>query len=808
MSKTPTDQGSGSQTEVTFDSNDSKGLNSSEAQEKQKVYGRNEVEEKQASRLMAFARKFWGLAAWMLEVAIVLSFVLGKYLDVYIIAALLLVNAVLGFIQEQQATRAVKALKQKLHLQTRVLRDGVWQTIDVAEIVPGDVIRVRSGDYVPADFRIIDCEATVDQSAITGESLPNEKKMGDLVYSGSLIKKGETTGVITATGTHTVYGKTTQLVQLAKPKLHMEGVISNLMKWLLVTVVSLLIVAAAVSWARGLNLLDLLSLALVLLVAAIPVALPTMFTITMALGSYELARNGVLVTRLSASEDAALMDVLCVDKTGTITENKLTVTDVAEIGNYSKDDALIFGALASQVANQDPIDLAFFVSVEQRKIMLEDYRQKKFTPFDPSTRRTEAIVEKQGQTFKVTKGAVSAVSEVCELTKEQQNDIETKTGAFANKGYRVIAVAAGKEGATMQFVGLVALYDKPRPESAKLIVKLRSLGIAVKMLTGDSQPIAKQIAQEVGLGDKITRMADVEKNAENAVVAAEIVDQTDGFAEIYPEGKYRIVKGLQAENHVVGMTGDGINDAPALKQAEVGIAVSNATDVAKGSASVVLTQEGLSNVVDLIQTGRMIYQRILTWIFNKIVKTFQVILFVIVAFLLTGLFVVGAFQVVLLLFLVDFVTISLSTDNVTPSEKPETWNIRPLVKGATVLGVATVVESLGLLYIGLHYLNLSNTAVLNTFSFDMLLFSGLFTIFVVRERSNFWKSRPSRPLLTAIVADIIISSLISIVGIPGLAPIPPIYVAITLGWFFIFALLLNDQLKTHLLAYTPSKRNK
>ena len=808
MSKTPTDQGSGSQTEVTFDSNDSKGLNSSEAQEKQKVYGRNEVEEKQASRLMAFARKFWGLAAWMLEVAIVLSFVLGKYLDVYIIAALLLVNAVLGFIQEQQATRAVKALKQKLHLQTRVLRDGVWQTIDVAEIVPSDVIRVRSGDYVPADFRIIDCEATVDQSAITGESLPNEKKMGDLVYSGSLIKKGETTGVITATGTHTVYGKTTQLVQLAKPKLHMEGVISNLMKWLLVMVVSLLIVAAAVSWARGLNLLDLLSLALVLLVAAIPVALPTMFTITMALGSYELARNGVLVTRLSASEDAALMDVLCVDKTGTITENKLTVTDVAEIGNYSKDDALIFGALASQVANQDPIDLAFFVSVEQRKIMLEDYRQKKFTPFDPSTRRTEAIVEKQGQTFKVTKGAVSAVSEVCELTKEQQNDIETKTGAFANKGYRVIAVAAGKEGATMQFVGLVALYDKPRPESAKLIVKLRSLGIAVKMLTGDSQPIAKQIAQEVGLGDKITRMADVEKNAENAVVAAEIVDQTDGFAEIYPEGKYRIVKGLQAENHVVGMTGDGINDAPALKQAEVGIAVSNATDVAKGSASVVLTQEGLSNVVNLIQTGRMIYQRILTWIFNKIVKTFQVILFVIVAFLLTGLFVVGAFQVVLLLFLVDFVTISLSTDNVTPSEKPETWNIRPLVKGATVLGVATVVESLGLLYIGLHYLNLSNTAVLNTFSFDMLLFSGLFTIFVVRERSNFWKSRPSRPLLTAIVADIIISSLISIVGIPGLAPIPPIYVAITLGWFFIFALLLNDQLKTHLLAYTPSKRNK
>ncbi|HKM60365.1 MAG TPA: plasma-membrane proton-efflux P-type ATPase [Candidatus Bathyarchaeia archaeon] len=805
MPKTPSDQDSKIQAEDTFNLNYANGLNSLEVQEKQKLYGRNEVAEKQASPIVAFAKKFWGLAAWMLEVAIVLSAVLGKYLDVYIIAALLLVNAVLGFIQEQQATRAVKALKQKLQLQARVLRDGVWQTVNATEIVSGDVVRVRSGDFVPADFKILDSEVTVDQSAITGESLPVEKNAGDVVYSGSLVKKGEVTGVITAIGVQTMYGKTAQLVQFAKPKLHMEGVISNLMKWLLVMVVSLLLVATAVSWARGLNLLDLLSLALVLLVAAIPVALPTMFTITMALGSYELAGKGVLVTRLSASEDAALMDVLCVDKTGTITENKLTIADTAEMGNYSKEDTLIFGQLASQMANQDPIDLAFFAAVDDKKIRFDEFKQTKFTPFDPSTRRTEAIVEKRGQTLRVAKGAVLSIIEVCQPTEDELAEIKNKTDAFAEKGYRVIAVAAGKESGKMDVVGLVALYDKPRPESAKLIAKLRSLGIAVKMLTGDSQPIATQIAKEVGLGEKITRMADVEKNAGNAVVAAEIVDEMDGFAEIYPEGKYRIVKGLQVENHVVGMTGDGINDAAALKQAEVGIAVSNATDVAKGSASVVLTEEGLSNVVDLVKTGRMIYQRILTWIFNKIVKTFQVILFVIVAFLLTGLFVVGAFQVVLLLFLVDFVTISLSTDNVTPSEKPESWNITPLVKGATLLGVATVIESLGLLYLGLNYLGLSNTAMLNTFSFDMLLFGGLFTIFVVRERSNFWKSKPSRPLLTAITADIIISSLISIIGIPGLTPIPPLYVAIALGWFFVFALLLNDQLKTHLLPHDSSK---
>ena len=677
---------------------------------------------------------------------------------------------------------------------------ALWQTVNAAEVVPGDVIRVRLGDFVPADFKILDAEATVDQSAITGESLPIDKKTGDVVYSGSLVRKGEVTGVVTATGVHTYFGKTAQLVQLAKPKLHMEEVISSLMKWLLVLVVSLLVVTAVVSWVRGVNLLDVVSLALVLLVSAIPVALPTMFTITMALGSFELARKGVLVTRLSASEDAALMDVLCADKTGTITENKLSIADIVEMNNYTKDDALIFGALASQKANQDPIDLAFFTALEDKKIKLDEYEQKKFIPFDPSTRKTEAIVEKKGETFRVIKGAVSAVMQACGTKEDEKATIEQKMDVLANKGYRVMAVAVGKEASAMEIVGLVGLYDKPRKDSAKLIAKLRSLGISVKMLTGDSLPIAKQIAQEVGLGDKVTRMADVESTrSQDGMVAAEIVDKSDGFAEIYPEGKYRIVKGLQAEKHVVGMTGDGINDAAALKQAEVGIAVSNATDVAKGSASVVLTEEGLSNVVNLVVTGRMIYQRILTWIFNKIVKTFQVVLFVIVAFLLTGLFVVGAFQVVLLLFLVDFVTISLSTDNVRPSEKPETWNITPLVKGATILGVASVIESLGLLYLGLNYLGLSNTAALNTFSFDMLLFGGLFTIFVVRERGNFWKSKPSRPLLIAIIADILISSIISITGIPGLAPIPPMYVALALAWFFVFGLLFNDQIKTRLI---------
>ena len=782
-------------------SNPKIGLTQIEAKQRIERYGSNTVEEKQQNPVIAFLKRFWGLTAWMLEAAIVISFVLGNYLDLYIITALLLVNAFLGFFQEQQATRAVKTLKQKLQLQARVLRDRLWSAISAAELVPGDIIRVRSGDLVPADLKIIDSEATVDQSAITGESMPLEKKKGDLIFSGSMIRKGEATGVVTSTGPHTYFGKTTQLVQLAKPKLHMETVISGLMKWLLILVVVLLAIAFALSWIRGINLLVMLSLALILLVSAIPVALPTMFTITMALGSKELVKKGVLVTRLSASEDAALMDVLCVDKTGTLTLNMLKIADVMEINNFTKDDVVLFGALASQKANQDSIDMAFLAAAEEKNLPLNDYTQKEFTPFDPTTRRTEATIEKNGQELRITKGAVAVLTPMSGITGKELADLDTKIETLASKGYRVIAVAVSQQAAKMQLAGLVALYDQPRLDSAKIIAKLRAFGISVKMLTGDSLPIAKQVAEEVHLGNRITRAPEIKEIADkDAIVAAEIVENSDGFAEIYPEGKYQIVKALQSEKHVVGMTGDGINDAPALKQAEVGIAVSNATDVAKGAASVVLTEPGLTNILSLVVSGRMIYQRILTWIFNKIVKTFQVVVFVVLAFLFTGLFVVNAFQVVLLLFLVDFVTISLATDNAIPSEKPETWNIASLLKASIILGVFIVAESFGLLYLGLTYLNLSNTSQLNTFVFDILLFGGLFTIFVVRERDNFWKSKPSKPLLIAIVVDIIVSSLLSVIGIPGLAPIPILHVIIVLGWFFVFGILLNDQIKKKVIS--------
>jgi H+-transporting ATPase len=781
-----------------------KGLSDEEVKNRIKKYGYNEVEEKKESSIKRLLKKFWGLTSWMLEITMALTLILHKFLDFYVVTGLLLLNVILGFAQEQRATAALETLKQKLHVMTKVMRDGLWKTISARELVPGDVIRVRAGDFVPADLRILEGNVEVDQSALTGESLTVSKETGDQVYSGSIIRRGEITGIVVGTGAHTFFGKTTELVKIAKPKLHMEEVISQVVKWLLVIVVVLLGAALVFSAIEGQNLLYLLPLALVLLVSAIPVALPAMFTITMALGSMELSKKGVLVTRLSASEDAASMDTLCVDKTGTITHNTLSVVEVISLNGYTQDNVIEYGTLASQEANQDPIDLAFINEAKNRKIDLSNYTVKQFIPFDPSTKRTEAIVNIENREIKIVKGAVNIISKLCsmdEKTKEQVNDAVEK---MANNGYRSLGVGL-IEGDKTQLVGVVGLYDKPRSDSSKLISELKTLGIKVKMLTGDAAPIAKRMASLVGLSDNITSASEFRKLDDETKVA-EIIEKSDGFAEIYPEDKYKIVKSLQLKKHITGMTGDGVNDAPALRQAEVGIAVSNATDVAKGAASVVLTQEGLINIVDLVKTGRMIFQRIVTWIFNKVVKTFQIVVFVVLAFFIWGKFIVGAFDVLLLLFLIDFVTISISTDKVRWSKNPDRWDVNWLVKISMILGVAVVIESLLIEYIGIKYFGLlNNLSSLHTFGFDILLLSGMFTIFVVRERGHFWDSRPSNVLLGAILADITLSSLVSITGIPGLAPIPVIDVLTVIGLSVLFSLILNDFIKIMILKNIASK---
>lgn len=778
------------------------GLTQSDVKERLSKYGYNEIPEKKINPIIKFAKKFWGLTAWMLELTIILSWIMQKYLDLYIITALLFLNSVLGFVQEEKASKAVEMLKSKLQINARVLRDNVWRIIPARELVPGDIVRIRAGDFVPADIKVISGELNVDQSALTGESIEVQKKSNDIVFSGSIVKSGEANGIVILTGTKTFFGKTVQLVQTARPKLHMEEVISKVVKVLLFIVGIFLGLAVIFSLIKGINLLEILPLILILLVSAIPVALPAMFTISMAIGSVELVKKGVLVTRLSASEDAATMDILCVDKTGTITMNKLSITNVIPLNGFSDNDVILYGALASQEANQDPIDLAFISLAKQRGLVNNSFIQKHFVPFDPKTRKTEAIIQNGDKEFHVAKGAVSVIAQLCNISENLLRELEDKVNNLAKKGYRILAVAKSDDSISFKLVGLVALYDTLRPDSKDLIKELKDLGISVKILTGDSLPVAKEIASEVGLGDNITTMSALKVAfKENETKAAEIAEASDGFAEIYPEDKYTIVKSLQARKHVVGMTGDGINDAPALKQAEVGIAVSSATDVAKSAASVVLTTEGLINIVDLVKIGRIIYQRIITWILNKIIKTFQIVVFIILAFFLTnGIYIVSAFDIVLLLFVIDFVTLSLSTDNVRWSRKPDTWNITNLVKIAVILGILVVIESIGLLYIGFNYFNLlSDVQTLHTFTFNILFYSGVFTIFVVRERSNFWRSKPSKPLFIAIVLDSIIVMIISILGIPGLKPISLNELITIIIYSLIFLLIVNDTIKVILI---------
>ncbi len=777
----------------------SKGLSDEEVRERARKYGYNEVEEKKESSIKRLLKKFTGLTSYMLEVTMALTLVMKNFLDFYVVTALLLLNVVLGYAQEERANRALEALKQKLHVNARALRGGSWKVIPARELVPGDIVRVRAGDFVPADIRILEGDLDVDQSALTGESLPVSRKREDLVYSGSIVRRGEATGIVVGTGSRTYFGRTTELVNVARPKLHMEEVISQVVRWLLVMVVVLLVAGATISVLNGVGIIQVVPLALVLLVSAIPVALPAMFTITMAIGSLELAKKGVLVTRLSASEDAASMDTLCADKTGTITENRLAVVEVVGLNGHSEDEVLAYGALASEEANQDPIDIAFIRSARERGVDLSKYKVKQFIPFDPSTKRTEAVIALDGKEVKVVKGAVNVIMQLCKLDEDTKKKVENAISEMAEKGYRSLAVGI-IDDSRAELIGMVGLYDRPRSDSKQLIEELKALGVSVKMLTGDARPIAAQMGRLVGIGDNIASFSELRKIKDEEKVA-EVAEQASGFAEIYPEDKYTIVKALQSKGHVVGMTGDGVNDAPALKQAEVGIAVSTATDVAKAAASVVLTREGLINIVDLVKTGRMIYQRIVTWIFNKVVKTFQIVVFVVAALFLWHVFVVNAFDVLLLLFLIDFVTISISTDNVRYSRKPDRWDINWLVKVSMLIGIASVVESLFMMYIGVRYFGLlGNISALNTYGFDILMFAGMLTILVVRERGPFWASAPSRTLAVSIVADIALATLISWHGIPGLHPIPIIEVLVLLGLAVLFNLIINDFIKRAILS--------
>lgn len=778
------------------------GLSGDEVKRRIKKNGFNEVIEKKKHPLLMFFKKFWNLNAWLLEFIIITSLLLHNYNDFYIVTALLLLNAILGFIQEHQAAKAVDVLKNKLQINARVLRDNHWSLIPSRELVDGDIVRVRSGDFVPADIKIISGSAWVNQAALTGESVEVEKQTSDVLYSGSMVTRAEATGVVVLTGAKTFFGRTIQLVQIAKPKLHIEKAIADIIRSLLIVITLMLLVGLVFSFFKGINLLQILPLFLVLFLTAIPVVLPTMFTVTLALGSKRLVKKNVLITRLNALDDAASMDVLCVDKTGTITMNKLSIVNIFPLNSFREEDVILFGALASEAANKDPIDMAFIEAAEKKQLLPGRFNRVKFIPFDPTIRRTEVYLQDLQGEFHVMKGAFNIITSLCNSDQIEISKLNVVEHEFAAKGYKTIAVSITRNNQT-RIVGLVALQDIPYSDASLALKDLNNLGISLKMLTGDALLIAQEIASQVGLGKNIIRMADFKKIAENSPEKAiAIAEQVDGFAEIYPEDKYLIVKMLQASGHIVGMTGDGINDVLALKQAEVGTAIYTATDAAKGAASIVLTKEGLSSISEPIKIGRMMFQTINTWILQKIIWTVLMTALVVTSLVVTGKFILSSAAALLMLLVTDFGKVSLATDNERWSKVPESRKIKGLAKVGIVLALVVLGEALILLGLGSHYFNVfMNRESLNTFTFEILFFFETFSIIIVRERGRFWQSMPSKFLSAALLFDTLIAVVLSITGFFGLHPLPLVETFLVIVFTLVCSLTINDYVKVYLLKF-------
>ncbi len=721
-----------------------------------------------------FLKKFWDVGAWMLELIILFSFLLGKMNEVYIVLVLLLLNAVIGYYQEKNAAGAVDALGTRLQVKARVLRDGKWSILEARELVPGDYIRLRIGDFVPADVSLEKGEISADQSVLTGESLAVLRKPGDKTFAGSVIRTGEAFAVVEATGSKTFYGRTAQLVAIARPHMHIEDLTGQVATWLLITVTLLLAAALMVAYGKGMNMLEILPLILVLLLSAGPVTLPAMFTVSMAVGSMRLVKRGVLVTRLNALDDAAQMDILCADKTGTITQNKMAIYTLVPLGGFKEKDVVLYGILASEEANIDPLDNAFIEAAQKMEISAEDYVQKSFIPFSSANRHTEALIEKDGKEIKVLKGSFEVLSSKCEMGEADKKEALAKELEFGKKGYRTLAVALQEvAGGSTKMVGLAVLHDPPRATSKQLIEDLKTLGVNISLLTGDSAPIAEEVAKDTGI--------------ENVL------------AEIYPEDKYRLVEDLQKLGHIVGMTGDGVNDAPALKQAEVGIAVRDATDVAKNSASIVLTEEGLDGIVHPIKEGRMLFSRMNAWIVNKISETVLKTCFVVFVFFALGEFIISATAMIIILFLNDFMKIALSVDNARWSRKPAVWDVVALTKVAAAMGFIMVLEAIALLFLGIYYYGLGTRGgMLETFSFEILLFFLPFFILSARESGHFWESAPSKTFFAIVLGNIILGAAISIFGLIGLAPIPLGLTLFAAAFSLFFALFANDFIKVYL----------
>jgi H+-transporting ATPase len=770
------------------------GLSESEVQNRLAKYGYNELVEKKVNPVLKFLSYFWGPIPGMIILAAILSGVLRHWPDLGIILVLLIMNAVVGFREEYQASNAIAALKKKLAVRARVKRGGNWIQIPARELVPGDIIRLRIGDILPADARLLDGDPVqVDQSALTGESLPVEHKPGDVVYSGSILKQGEIDALVYATGKDTYYGKTAELVESAETRSHLQRAVIKIADYLIFIAVALAVVILAVALFRGDKLLVVLQFALVLTIASVPVAMPAVLSVTMAVGARLLALKEAIVTRLASIEELAGVDVLCSDKTGTLTQSKLTVGDLFTLGDITPEQLILSGSLASRAEDQDPIDLAVLSGLKDES-QLKLYEIKHFQPFDPVHKRTEAtVVEKDGHTFKVTKGAPQVILALDPNASKIQAEVDKAVNEFAARGFRSLGVARANGTGQWQFMGVIPLFDPLREDSKSTIDTAREMGLKVKMLTGDQIAIAREIGRQLDMGTNImdaSSFKEARQHETGQVIDA--IEQADGFAQVFPEHKYHIVDVLQQRGHIVGMTGDGVNDAPALKKADAGIAVSGATDAARAAADIVLMLPGLSTIIDAVKESRKIFQRMTNYATYRIAETIRVLLFMTLSILVFNFYPVTAIMIVLLAILNDGAVLSIAYDNVTYSKQPQIWNMREVLGLATVLGVIGVVASFGLFYLGERVFHLSRE-IIQSLMYLKLSVAGQLTIFLTRTRGPFWSIKPAKVLLIATGSAQVLATLITVYGL-AVTPIGWGWAGFVWGYAIVW-FLITDRVK-------------
>jgi len=777
---------------------DAGGLSSAEAEKRLASHGPNEIVEKKVNPLLKFLGYFWGPIPWMIEIAVIISGVIGHWEDFGIILALLVLNAVVGFWQEHKADSAIEALKRRLALEARVLRDGEWSQLPARDVVPGDVVRVRGGDLIPADIRLLEGDYLMaDESALTGESLPVEKHVGDVGYAGSVVRQGEMTAIVTSTGMNTFFGKTAKMVEEATTRSHFQKAIVKIGNYLIFLATALVMIIFLVGLFRHESLAENLQFALVLTVSAIPVALPAVLSITLALGAAALAKKGAIVSKLVAIEEMAGMDFLCSDKTGTITKNEISVAEAIVFEGFQEEDVLLYGTLASREENKDPIDNAIIkkaLASEPLVCSLNDLKVVAFESFDPVSKRAGATVEDaSGNRFEVAKGAPQSILSLVADKEAASLKVQESVDAFAARGYRALGVARTDARGDWKLVGLIALYDPPREDSAETIITAEAMDIDVKIVTGDHIAIAKEVSKQTGTGTNIVLPSSF--LGKSTIEAQRIVEEVDGFAEVFPEHKYKIVELLQSKDHIVGMTGDGVNDAPALKKADVGIAVAGATDAAKSAAAIVLTRPGLSTIIDAVEESRKIFHRMTNYAIYRIAETIRLIFFITLSIIIFQFYPVTALMIVLLALLNDAPIMTIAFDNVRSSNKPERWDMRSLFGIALMLGIIGVFSSFFIFYIGNDVFCLSREA-LQSFMYLKLSVAGHLTVFVARTKGPFWSIRPAKSLFLAVVATQVIATLIVVYGFL----LPPIgwELALFVWGYALLLFVITDAIKTNL----------